>query len=57
MTSMNRRAFVTGLGAILTAPLAAEAQQPMRIALLGSGTAQLSGIYVDALKQELHDNR
>jgi hypothetical protein len=57
MTSMNRRAFVTGLGAILTAPLAAEAQQPMRIALLGSGTAQLSGIYVEALKQELHDNR
>jgi hypothetical protein len=54
---MNRRAFVTGLEAVVAAPLVGEAQQPMRIALLGSGTAQLSGIYVEALKQELHDNR
>jgi len=32
---MNRRAFVTGLGAILTAPLAARAQQAGKIARIG----------------------
>jgi hypothetical protein len=32
---MNRRAFVTGLGAVLAAPLAAEAQQAGRIYRLG----------------------
>ena len=32
---MNRRAFVTGLGAVLAAPLAAEAQQPKTIARIG----------------------
>jgi hypothetical protein len=42
---VNRRAFVTGLGAVLAAPLGAVAQhKPMRIALLDRGTAQLSGI-------------
>jgi len=29
--AMNRRAFVTGLGAVLAAPLAAEEQQPSNI--------------------------
>jgi len=28
---MNRRAFVTGLGAVLAAPLAAEAQQTGKV--------------------------
>src|SRR5262249_44229164 len=32
---MNRRAFVTGLGAVLAAPLAAEAQQARRVYRLG----------------------
>jgi putative tryptophan/tyrosine transport system substrate-binding protein len=32
---MNRRAFVTGLGAALTAPLAAEAQQAQRVYRVG----------------------
>ena len=32
---MNRRAFVTGLGAVLAAPLAAEAQQAGKIARVG----------------------
>jgi putative tryptophan/tyrosine transport system substrate-binding protein len=32
---MNRRAFVTGLGAVLTTPLAAEAQQPATVARIG----------------------
>ena len=32
---MNRRAFVTGLGAVLATPLAAEAQQPTKVYRLG----------------------
>ena len=32
---MNRRAFVTGLGAVLAAPLAAEAQQATRVPRIG----------------------
>jgi len=32
---VNRRAFVTGLGAVLAAPLAAEAQQTVRVARVG----------------------
>src|SRR5262249_28131385 len=65
---MNRRAFVTGLGAVLVAARGAEAQQQgredrparaednrVRIALLGSGAAESSGIFVDALRQGLHD--
>jgi hypothetical protein len=31
---MDRRAFVTGLGAVLAAPLSAEAQQPAKAAPL-----------------------
>jgi putative ABC transport system substrate-binding protein len=40
---MNRRAFVTGLGAVLAAPLGAEAQQAgkvFRIGLLGPGSSR-----------------
>src|SRR5262245_39542923 len=32
---MNRRAFVTGLGTVLTAPLAGEAQQPGQMRRIG----------------------
>jgi hypothetical protein len=32
---MNRRAFVTGLGAVLAAPLAAEGQQAAKMYRLG----------------------
>ena len=32
---MNRRAFVTGLGAVLAAPLAAEAQTPNQVTQVG----------------------
>jgi hypothetical protein len=32
---MNRRAFVTGLGVVLAAPLAAEAQQTGRVYPIG----------------------
>jgi putative tryptophan/tyrosine transport system substrate-binding protein len=32
---MNRRAFVTGLGAVLVAPLAAQAQAPEKVARIG----------------------
>jgi hypothetical protein len=32
---MNRRAFVTGLGAVLAAPLAAEAQQTGKVYRIG----------------------
>jgi hypothetical protein len=32
---MNRRAFVTGLGAVLAAPLAAEAQQAGKVYRIG----------------------
>jgi putative tryptophan/tyrosine transport system substrate-binding protein len=55
---MNRRAFVTGLGAVLAAPLAAEAQQPNRvprIGLLGGGSASAIAGRIDAFRQGLRD--
>jgi len=49
---MNRRAFVTGLGAILAAPLVAEAQ-PRRIGFLSSNSASLAQHLVNAFRQGL----
>jgi putative tryptophan/tyrosine transport system substrate-binding protein len=55
---MNRRAFVTGLGAVLGAPLLAEAQQAgkvYRIGFLGSTSASQYKPYVEAMRQGLSD--
>src|SRR5262249_4230927 len=56
---MNRRAFVTGLGAVLAAPLAAEAQQGTvaRIGLLGNNPASgphLREAFRDGLRELGH---
>lgn len=54
---MNRRQLILSVGAAAFWPLTAHAQlRPARIALLGSGAAQSSHIFVDALKQGLADN-
>ena len=53
---MNRRAFVTGLGAVLAAPRAAGAQQAERTArlgLLGLFTPELSARSVAAVREGL----
>ena len=53
---MNRRAFVTGLGAVLAAPLAAEAQQARKapqIGVLGAGPAPVS--LAGALREGLRE--
>jgi hypothetical protein len=39
---MNRRAFITDLGAILIAPIAAIAQQPGKVARIGVPSKKLS---------------
>jgi ABC-type uncharacterized transport system substrate-binding protein len=53
---MNRRAFVTGLGAVLAAPHAAEAQQAARtvtIGYLGNSSPSLESTEVDAFREGL----
>jgi putative ABC transport system substrate-binding protein len=58
MVDIRRREFITVLGGAAAAwPVAVRAQlKPARIALLGSGAAQSSNIFLDALKQGLADN-
>jgi putative ABC transport system substrate-binding protein len=55
---MNRRRFLTSsLAGAFAVPLGARAQvNPLRIAVLGSGAAESSGIFVAALKDGLRDN-
>jgi putative ABC transport system substrate-binding protein len=55
---MRRREFSTVLGgAAMAWPIVARAaEKPARIALLGSGAAQTSAVFVDALKEGLRDN-
>ena len=57
---MNRRAFVAGLGAVLTAPLVVEAQEGRkapRIGFLSAGslTAPRTRTYVEAFRQALRE--
>ena len=57
--AMNRRAFVTGLGAVLAAPLAAEAQQPKkvpRLGYLGINRPQDVSFLLEALRLGLRDH-
>ena len=55
---MRRREFIAALGGTaLVGPIAARAtDRPVRIALLGSGAAQTSAPFVEALKEGLRDN-
>src|SRR5262249_23440029 len=53
---MNRRAFVTGLGAVLAAPLVAEAQRGVRVPRIGyliahAGRGPLDDAFDDGLKR------
>jgi len=50
---MNRRAFVTGLGAVLAAPLAADAQQTGKLPRVGYATLNTHTVAVDAFEQGL----
>jgi hypothetical protein len=55
---VNRRAFITGLGAVLAAPLAADAQQAgkvYRIGYLANRPSASANRYHDALRQGLRD--
>src|SRR5712664_1762119 len=54
---MHRRAFVTGLGAVLAAPFAAEAQQAARTVKLGmlSTVNPRSSTFFEAMLQRLGD--
>lgn len=54
---MRRREFITVLsGGTMAWPIVARAAGPARIAFLGSGAAQTSALFVDALKEGLRDN-
>jgi putative ABC transport system substrate-binding protein len=55
---MNRRAFVTGLGAVLAAPLAAEAQQAgkvYRVGVLSLGPPSTFPTLMDAFRKGMRD--
>src|SRR5262245_8172787 len=55
---MNRRAFVTGLGAVLAAPLGAGAQvagRAPRIGLLSGGSSHSAAPFVDQFRQGLRE--
>jgi ABC-type uncharacterized transport system substrate-binding protein len=55
---MNRRAFVVGLGAVLAAPLGAEAQEAgkvYRVGFLGNSTAALEANLVQPFREGLRD--
>jgi putative tryptophan/tyrosine transport system substrate-binding protein len=52
---MNRRAFVTGLGAVLAAPRAAEAQQAAKISRIGYLATNRTPHFQEAFRQGLRD--
>src|SRR5215475_14348962 len=55
---MNRRAFVTGLGAVFAAPLAAEAQQPKTVPRIGFVSVNVPAVMsarTDAFRQGLSE--
>ena len=52
---MNRRAFVTGFGAVLAAPLAAEAQQVAKISRIGYLALNPNPHFQEAFRQGLRD--
>jgi putative tryptophan/tyrosine transport system substrate-binding protein len=55
---MNRRAFITGLGTVLTAPLAARAQQAGKVPTIGwveAGSQSTNQHFLDAFRQGLRD--
>jgi putative ABC transport system substrate-binding protein len=54
---VNRRAFVTGLGAVLAAPLAVEAQESARPAMIGVlATTQLTDAMQGAIRDGLREH-
>ena len=55
---MNRRAFITGLGALLALPLGAEAQSSKvsRIGFLSGQTPAGEAVILEALRQGLHEH-
>jgi hypothetical protein len=56
---MNRRAFVTGLGAVLAAPLLGEAQEAgkvYRIGYLSGGSSDSSGHVIEAFREGLREH-
>jgi len=55
---MNRRAFVTGLGALLAAPLATGAQQAGKIYRIGvrqQGSQESSARIAEAFRRQLRE--
>jgi putative ABC transport system substrate-binding protein len=54
---VRRRRFVAVFGgAVLAWPIAARGAEPSRVALLGSGAARTSTVFVDALKEGLREH-